>query len=156
PLAGEGLGVRGERLAGQYYQLTHDYLVPSLREWLTRKQRETRRGRAELRLADRAALWNLKREDRHLPAWWEWLNIRLFTRPKDWPAPQRAMMRRTGRRLSVRAAFIAVALLLLVFGAWEIHGRVQAQALRHRLVEAVKTADVPDIVNEMGRYRRWL
>ena len=31
-----------------YYQLTHDYLVHSLRDWLTRKQRETRRGRAEL------------------------------------------------------------------------------------------------------------
>ena len=37
---------------GRYYQLTHDYLVHSLRDWLTRKQRETRRGRAELRLAE--------------------------------------------------------------------------------------------------------
>ena len=37
----------------KYYQLTHDYLVPSLRDWLTRKQKETRRGRAELRLAER-------------------------------------------------------------------------------------------------------
>ena len=34
----------------KHYQLTHDYLVHSLRDWLTRKQRETRRGRAELRL----------------------------------------------------------------------------------------------------------
>ncbi len=31
--------------SGQYYQLAHDYLVHSLRDWLTRKQRETRRGR---------------------------------------------------------------------------------------------------------------
>ncbi len=31
------------------YQLTHDYLVPSLRQWLTRKQGESQRGRAELR-----------------------------------------------------------------------------------------------------------
>ncbi len=38
--------------AGRFYQLTHDYLVHSLRDWLTRKQRETRRGRAELLLAD--------------------------------------------------------------------------------------------------------
>src|SRR5262249_30248194 len=30
---------------GRYYQLTHDYLVHSLRDWLTRKQKETRRGR---------------------------------------------------------------------------------------------------------------
>lgn len=41
-----------QAVAGKkYYQLTHDYLVPSLRDWLTRKQRETRRGRAELRLS---------------------------------------------------------------------------------------------------------
>ena len=66
--------------AAGYYQLTHDYLVPSLRDWLTRKQRETRRGRAELRLAERAALWNAKPENRHLPSLWEWANIRLLTR----------------------------------------------------------------------------
>ena len=35
-----------------YFQLTHDYLVPAVEQWLTRKQRETRRGRAELRLAE--------------------------------------------------------------------------------------------------------
>jgi hypothetical protein len=43
------LGVDDPQVAvdvGQkYYQLTHDYLVHSLRDWLTRKQRETRRGR---------------------------------------------------------------------------------------------------------------
>jgi hypothetical protein len=39
----------------KYHQLTHDYLVHSLRDWLTRKQKETRRGRAELRLTERAA-----------------------------------------------------------------------------------------------------
>ena len=49
-------------------KLTHDYLVHSLRDWLTRKQRETRRGRAELRLAERSALWNAKPENRHLPS----------------------------------------------------------------------------------------
>jgi hypothetical protein len=63
---------------GKYYQLTHDYLVPSLRVWLTRKQKETRRGRAELRLAERSALWNSKPENRHLPSFWEWANIQLI------------------------------------------------------------------------------
>ena len=37
----------------RYYQLTHDYLVHSLREWLIPKRRETRQGRARLRLAER-------------------------------------------------------------------------------------------------------
>ena len=50
----------------RYYQLTHDYLVHSLRDWLTRKQRETRRGRAELRLAERSAL--VERQAREPPS----------------------------------------------------------------------------------------
>ena len=66
---GSGGEVQAARPDGErYYQLTHDYLVHSLREWLTRKQRETRRGRAELRLAERAAIWDNKPENRHLPS----------------------------------------------------------------------------------------
>ncbi len=63
----------------KYYQLTHDYLVHSLRDWLTRKQRESRQGRAELLLEDRASVWSSHRENRHLPAWWEYAGIRLLT-----------------------------------------------------------------------------
>ncbi len=44
-----------------HYQLTHDFLVPALREWLAAKQRETMSGRAELSLAERAALWGDRR-----------------------------------------------------------------------------------------------
>ena len=45
--ASERLPSPALRAGQQYYQLTHDYLVPALREWLARRQRETRRGRAE-------------------------------------------------------------------------------------------------------------
>jgi len=77
-----------------YYQLTHDYLVPSLRDWLTRKQKETRRGRAELHLADRAAVWNARPENRQLPSLLKWLRMRWFTPTKNWTPPQRKMMRK--------------------------------------------------------------
>ena len=66
----------------QYYQLTHDYLVPALREWLTRRQKETVRGRAELRLAERAALWNAKRENRRLPSCIEYLSFLIWTKKR--------------------------------------------------------------------------
>ena len=73
PEGSVGRGAARDRPDGQrYYQLTHDYLVHSLRDWLTRKQRETRRGRAELRLAERAAIWDAKPENRHLPSVPEW------------------------------------------------------------------------------------
>ncbi|HEV3262230.1 MAG TPA: SUMF1/EgtB/PvdO family nonheme iron enzyme [Gemmataceae bacterium] len=140
--------------AFRYYQLTHDYLVPSLRDWLTRKQKETRRGRAELRLAERAALWQARPERRHLPAWWEWANIRLCTRKKDWTPAQQKMMGKAARYHAVRGFVLVACLALLALGSWEGFGRLKARTLRDRLLEST-TADVPGIVAEMAPYRRW-
>ena len=82
----------------RFYQLTHDYLVPSLRDWLTRKQKETRRGRAQLRLAERSAMWNAKPEHRHLPSL---VGVpqhpHAARRRKDWTESQRKMMRAATR-----------------------------------------------------------
>ena len=44
-------------LSASYYQLTHDYLVPSLRKWLASKLQETHRGRASLLLKARTDHW---------------------------------------------------------------------------------------------------
>src|SRR5262249_30240035 len=68
------------------YQLTHDSLVPAVRQWLTQKQRETHRGRTEIRLAERARFWSTSREKRQLPAWWEYIAIHAFTQPSLWTA----------------------------------------------------------------------
>src|SRR5438128_2940843 len=103
----------------RYFQLTHDYLVPSLRDWLTRKQKETRRGRAELLLADRAAVWNARPENRQLPSLPQWLSIRRWTQKKHWTEPQRRMMRRAARRHGVRSLLLASCLDLLAFAGWQ-------------------------------------
>jgi hypothetical protein len=104
------------RSPGQkHYQLTHDYLVPSLREWLTRKQKETRRGRAELRLAERTALWNAKPENQQLPNVWQYVSIRCLTERKNWTEPQQRMMRRADRVIGWRwGSGLVVALVALV------------------------------------------
>jgi formylglycine-generating enzyme required for sulfatase activity len=140
--------------AGRYYQLTHDYLVPAVRGWLRRKQTESRRGRAEIRLEDRAALWQVKRENRHLPAWWEWLNIRLLTRRRDWTEPQRRMMRRAGRFHAFRGTLLLLALALLALGGWWTLGELRARAKVDTLLTA-QMADVPGAVRDLGPYRRW-
>jgi formylglycine-generating enzyme required for sulfatase activity len=140
----------------RYFQLTHDYLVHSLRDWLTRKQKETRRGQAELLLADRAAVWNARPENRQLPSLWQWLSILWRTRKKHWTAPQRTMMRKASWYHVVRGWFVALVLVPLGgLACWEGHGRLKAHTLRDRLLEA-NTADVPGIVKEMVPYRRWL
>jgi len=138
----------------RYYQLTHDYLVHSLRDWLTRKQRETRRGRAGLRLAERSASWNSKPENRHLPSALEWANIRLLTRKRDWSEPQRRMMKRAGRVHGLRTLGLVMLISLITWGGIEGYGTLRASALVESL-QKVGTPDVPAIVEQLPVYRRW-
>jgi predicted Ser/Thr protein kinase/energy-coupling factor transporter ATP-binding protein EcfA2 len=92
PTDGESVSTtRGQ----QCYQLTHDYLVPAIREWLTRKQKTTRRGRAELLLRDRATQWNRSHENRLLPSPLELLSIFAFTRARTRTSAERAMLRKS-------------------------------------------------------------
>lgn len=144
-----------------YYQLTHDYLVPSLRAWLTRKQKQTRRGRAELRLAERAAQWTAKPENRYLPKAWEDLNIRLFIRQKDRTEPQRRMMRKSGLVHGVQT-LVAAALILVVVvvglkirdGIVETQNATRASGLVTTLLRA-DTSQVKGIIKDLADYRQW-
>ena len=139
----------------RYYQLTHDYLVPSLRTWLTRKQKETRRGRAELRLAERAVLWNAQPENRQLPSWWEDLSIRFLTDRRKWNAPQRRMMRRAAGYFGVRTVLALVVLAVLAGAGEAVRGRMgreRAQEAAQTWVNTLLSADVakvPELVGEM-------
>ncbi|MHB8865160.1 MAG: formylglycine-generating enzyme family protein, partial [Pirellulaceae bacterium] len=100
----------------RYYQLTHDYLVPSLRQWLTARQRSTRSGRLELRLEERSRLWNTNPERRQLPSLLEWISIRMLTRRSRWTAGQRRVMRAASRR-HLRSLLIVAALLVVILVA---------------------------------------
>jgi serine/threonine protein kinase/formylglycine-generating enzyme required for sulfatase activity len=137
------------------YQLTHDYLVPALRQWLTRKQRETRRGRMELLLAERAASWSCKKESRQLPGWWEWLNLIRFTRPKHRTLPQRQMLRAAGRKHLAHAAGLLILLALIGWGLFEVmQGPLKASALVRELASA-ETVNVRHIIEELSSRRHW-
>jgi formylglycine-generating enzyme required for sulfatase activity len=140
-----GEGRRPVIPAEKYYQLTHDYLVPALREWLTRKRRETWRGRAELRLAERASAWNARPHSRNLPTWWEWVNIRLLTRKRDWTEPQRRVMSRAGRYYAVGVAALLFVLLLLGFGGYALKAE--------QLVDAAVGADTGNLILQVERLR---
>jgi serine/threonine protein kinase/formylglycine-generating enzyme required for sulfatase activity len=152
---------RSSSVDTRYFQLTHDYMVPSLREWLTRKQQETRVGRAELKLAERTNLWTAKPENRYLPSLVEWFSIRTLTDRKRWTSPQQSLMQRATRVHGSRIAMgLAASVLLLVGGLWT-KARVdeeQARTSAHGLVAALlsaETRDVSKLVTELTPYRQW-
>ncbi len=116
----------------KYYQLTHDYLVHSLRDWLTRKQKETRRGRAELRLVERAALWQAKPENRHLPSWWEYLTAVWLVPAKNRTAVQQRMLRKAGRVHALHWGSALAAVLLIGFGIWNVVSNERQRGLENQ------------------------
>ena len=88
----------GECGYARFYQLTHDYLVHSLRDWLTRKQKETWRGRAELALEERAAQWARSHDSRFLLSLREYLAVQLGVPRRQRTAEQEDLVRAAGRR----------------------------------------------------------
>jgi serine/threonine protein kinase/formylglycine-generating enzyme required for sulfatase activity len=151
----------GSDPGSKFYQLTHDYLVPSVREWLTRKQKETRRGRAELSLEERSNSWNLKPENRHLPSLGEFLRIRLFTDRKHWTEPQRKMMAQAGKVQGIRSGVVATVLTLAGFTGLSIRSAVvekQNATRAEGLVDGIAKADVAEVtsyVKNLAGYRTW-
>jgi serine/threonine protein kinase/formylglycine-generating enzyme required for sulfatase activity len=126
------------------FQLTHDYLIPALREWLTRKQRETRAGRAELKLQERSASWKLQPENRYLPSLGEYLRICSFTNRKRWTETQRRMMSKATRLYSGGIALALLLICLTVSGSVFLRSQMrrEQEVVRVRgLAESLVTAE---------------
>ena len=114
-------------IARQRFRLAHDFLVQPLREWLSRKQRETARGRAELLLAERSELWNAKPESQRLPGPIDWARIRRHTRKRDWTEPQRKMMAASGTRVGVLGAIVLSFVALLAAATYQTYSKGWAE-----------------------------
>ena len=137
------------------YQFTHDYLVPSVREWLDSERLATRRGRVEVLLERRTAQWTVLEEDRFLPSFGEYSRIiRYFPRGGSEPG-QRAMMRRATRYFGVRAAVFAAVTAMATWGRWEANGRFHAAADRRGDPGGQALALNALIVRDLPPYRRW-
>ncbi|MEZ6125102.1 MAG: SUMF1/EgtB/PvdO family nonheme iron enzyme [Planctomycetaceae bacterium] len=156
PAATETEATKNESRA-RYYQLAHDYLVPSIRDWLNQKQQETRRGRAQLVLSRRAELWKARPESRQLPSLIEWIRISVLTDRPDWSDSQRQMMSAAsvvhGRNLALAAVLLAAVLGVLQFGR-----TLTAQRHRYELAQAGVTAllsadvgEVPQMITDLNR-----
>ena len=136
------------------YQLTHDYLVPSIREWLSRKQKETWQGRAELCLEDRASQFQRSTEIRYLPSPLEYLAIQAAVPGRIRSVGQQRVMRAATKRYGLLAISFVILACISCLGLWELNGRVQAR----RIVDAIMVADsgaLSSQIDELDSYRRW-
>ena len=120
----------------QYYQFTHDFLVPSVRRWLKFKESETVAGRTRQLLNERASLFNALPQDRHLPSLWEHVSIRLLTSSKERTAPQQTMLKRVRCSRRIRSRQRCFLLLAVLWGGYEFYGRFRAENMVRNITSA--------------------
>jgi serine/threonine protein kinase/formylglycine-generating enzyme required for sulfatase activity len=145
-------GQLGAAVGAPYYQLTHDYLVPSLRQWLTQEQRKTWHGRAELRLAERSSEWQRSRRSRQLPSLLEFLLLwagvpRSRRRPE-----QQAMLRAATKHHALQGGIVVGLLLVAGLAIWSYIASIHDAKLTATLVERLLTAgpdQVPDALRSL-------
>ena len=101
----------------QYFQLTHDYLVPSVRLWLDQLERATPAGRAKLRLLALADNYQESKDQRFLPTIFEFLEIARFVGLSKCEGVARIVYLKALRKHAVRAALVAI-ILFLGMGSW--------------------------------------
>ncbi len=135
----------------RYYQLSHDYLVHTLRQWLTRKQRETWQGRAELCLEERTQQWQARHERRYLPSPGEFLRIHSAV-----PAWRRTREQSTllwaANRFYAACLFVFIVAVAGLTGGW-LFIRSEWQSRRAGELVATlmhsETDQLPELLTEM-------
>jgi formylglycine-generating enzyme required for sulfatase activity len=145
------------------YRLTHDYLVPSIREWLAKLQRDRGkdwRGRAELRLEQLTAQWQVERDRRFLPGPVEFLTILLAVPWKRYRHEQSGLMRTASRWYGSFAALAVLVLAVVWLAVREGRGRAEAPDIVRRLIatsEYDRASEFREIIrSEAHRYRPWV
>jgi formylglycine-generating enzyme required for sulfatase activity len=148
---GAGAKNAAEDPPGPSYQLAHDYLVSPVRQWIERKQQETRSGRARRLLASTAALWAERPGPRTLPSLFEWVGILGCTRSRSWTAVERRMMRAAAWHYLVRVLVIAAALGVLGVLAVSARDRIEAKE-RFDLVRTAKLATLTELFPKLDPF----
>ena len=134
------------------YQLAHDYLVPTTREWLALHQSETRSGRVREQLREIASAWNAKPSNKRLPTFLEWLSIRWFTSSGPWSEPERLMMQRSDRRVALNALLLVLGSSLILASALWLIGSNYSDSLAQQLRQA-DSGQVVDVLKKLDRFR---
>ena len=137
------------------YQLTHDYLVPTTRKWLTSLDSGTRSGRARQQLREISSAWNAKPTTKRLPSLTEWANIRWFTSPAEWTNAERRMMHSARQRMTRFVALGSVAFVAVsgvcYFAAYDVRSRFLASSLIR-----TDSSEVVAVLKEIEPIRHWV
>lgn len=138
------------------YQLSHDFLVPSIREWLSEKERATLIGRTKARFSEQSMRWQARHDSRFLPSFLDWAIIRVFVRKHDLIPGERRFLHASDRRSLTSIAICIGIMFLGLLGIRQLQKRVKLTSLEEQLVlvEPGKMSTIVDQVASLTNYAR--
>lgn len=125
------------------YQLTHDYLVPSIRNWVNRNKIGNWRGRAELKLNELSGHWKVRPESRFFPWLVNFAKIKLATRNRRLAPDKEKYLSAATNYHVVRSTAIAICLVVVAILSVWWYQTEQKQAARNNVV---KFLEAPTLV----------
>lgn len=136
------------------YRITHDYMVPAIRQWIRKKKAETPGGRAGLVLEERAALWGPSRATRFLPTPSEFVRGALLADRSSRAPVVTVMLREAAWYYGARAAALTLLVALAFVLGWNFYGQMKANDLIGELV-AARPEEIVPVTRELGPYFHW-
>ncbi|MGO9598586.1 MAG: protein kinase domain-containing protein [Isosphaeraceae bacterium] len=143
----------GEPWSGSRFQLAHDYLIRPIRQWIERKEQSTREGRARIRLQLVTATWHERPGTRQLPSFFEYLGIVRNTRPQEWSADERKVMRAATGHYLRKLATAAILLLAIAGGGRVLLDREDASTTL-KLALSAQDRELPAIIQRLVPHRK--
>ncbi len=137
-----------------HYQLSHDFLVPSIREWLYSEQRKTYAGRCRLMLAEQTAAWMKQPTRRNLPLWRDWIQYRCVLRPASLSAPERRMLMAANQQLGLQTVLGIFLFAMGIFGIQSFRSWSRGHALLDQL-HTTSVTSAPAIIEQLQPHRRF-
>lgn len=136
------------------YQLTHDFLIAPIRQWIAIRSRTTTEGKARLRLEEFSELYQVRPRSQSLPSLADFLSIRRHTQTHVRSDSQRTMLTAATRYHGRRIASICAALLILIAGSFWIKRESDTRADRadgQATMSGLLAASVPDAIEIIDR-----
>jgi formylglycine-generating enzyme required for sulfatase activity len=143
-----------ERREG-YYQLTHDFMVTPLRDWLTQERRKSWRGRAEVTLEERTAQWVSAKRRRDLPVLSEFLITIAGVPRSKWTSQQRQLLYKAARHHVSILSLIFIVIAVVGWGMWIANAPLRARLLVQAILAARPDELERLIENDLAPYHRW-
>ena len=135
-----------------YYQLTHDYLVPSIRDWLNTELRNTRRGRALIRLRELAAQVTPDKKPKYLPSNLEWLywqfSIRKEVKTENERRVANAARSKFAKNSAIAFSIVIAISLTASYLIWKQNAELSIAKLQTN-----PYSDFPETIDALSPYR---